>query len=78
MTALKRIKAIVKREFLAYFNSALAYVFMAAFLVMGAVFTFKFSSWFELNQANLRSFFACHPYLYLFFVPAVGMRVWAE
>ncbi len=73
-----RIKAIVKREFSAYFNSSLAYVFLTIFLVLGALFTFNFANWFEADEASLRVFFSIHPYLYLFFIPALGMRVWAE
>ena len=46
----KCIKAIVKREFLAYFNSALAYVFLTIFLVMGALLTFNFADWFSVGS----------------------------
>ena len=78
MNSLRKIKAIAKREFLSYFNSALAYVFLCSFLIIGALFNFKFADWFTANEASLRSFFNFHPYLYLFFIPALGMRVWAE
>lgn len=78
MIGFTRVRAIAKREFFAYFNSALAYVFLSIFLVLGAIFTFNFANWFEADEANLRIFFSVHPYLYLFFVPAIGMRVWAE
>lgn len=78
MTDITRIKAITKREFLSYFNSALAYVFLSVFLILGALFTFNFANWFENDEASLRVFFGIHPYLYLFFIPALGMRVWAE
>src|SRR4051812_9555988 len=33
---------------------------------------------FERNDASLISFFLWHPWLYLFLVPAVGMRLWSE
>ncbi|NQZ58346.1 MAG: ABC transporter permease subunit, partial [Lentisphaeraceae bacterium] len=78
MTSLKRIKAIVKREFLAYFNSALAYIFLTSFLVIGVLLTFNVFNWFDLNDASLRTFFLSHPYIYLLFIPALGMRVWSE
>jgi ABC-2 type transport system permease protein len=32
----------------------------------------------DSNQASLRAFFTWHPWLYLFLVPAVGMRLWSE
>ncbi|MCM8535138.1 MAG: Gldg family protein [Lentisphaeraceae bacterium] len=78
MKSLNKIKAIAKREFFAYFNSALAYVFLCAFLISGSIFVFKFADWFTVDEASLRAFFNFHPYLYLFFIPALGMRVWAE
>ena len=78
MNSFSKIKAIAKREFLAYFNSALAYVFLCSFLIIGTLFMFKFADWFTVNEASLRTFFNFHPYLYLFFIPALGMRVWAE
>ena len=33
---------------------------------------------FERGEASLQSFFMWHPWLYLFLVPAVGMRMWSE
>ena len=78
MNSLSRIRAIAKREFFSYFNSALAYVFLSIFLILGALFTFNFANWFDTDEASLRIFFSIHPYLYLFFIPAIGMRVWAE
>ena len=30
------------------------------------------------GQADLQPFFAFHPWLYLFLVPAISMRLWAE
>lgn len=78
MNSFAKVKAITKREFSAYFNSALAYVFLCSFLIIGALFNFKFADWFVANEASLRAFFNFHPYLYLFFIPALGMRVWAE
>jgi ABC-2 type transport system permease protein len=35
-------------------------------------------NFFERGQDNLDSFFMWHPWLYLFLVPCVGMRLWAE
>src|SRR4051812_49904694 len=33
---------------------------------------------FARNQADLTAFLMWHPWLYLFLVPAVGMRLWSE
>ena len=75
---LHSIYAITKREYKSYFSSSLAYVFLMAFLIISMIFTFKIVNWYKLNEASLRVFFDFHPYLYLFFIPAVGMRLWSE
>jgi ABC-2 type transport system permease protein len=75
------IKTIAKRELGAYFSSPLAYVFIVIFLLLCGVFTFSryMGAFFERGEASLlRSFFMWHPWFYLFLVPAVGMRLWAE
>jgi gliding motility-associated transport system permease protein len=69
---------IIRRELAAYFNSPLAYVFIVIFLVLAGGLTFYVGAWLERGQADLRVFFQWHPWLYLFLVPAVGMRLWAE
>jgi ABC-2 type transport system permease protein len=72
------IKAIVKRELGGYFTSPIAYVFLVIFLLLTGFFTFTIGSFFERGEASLVSFFTWHPWLYLFLVPAVGMRLWSE
>ncbi|GHF10736.1 ABC transporter permease [Kordiimonas sediminis] len=72
------IRTIFKREFSSYFATPLAYVFLVIFLVLQGMFTFYLGGFFEREQADLASFFAYHPWLYLFLVPAVAMRLWAE
>ncbi|HLP78703.1 MAG TPA: ABC transporter permease [Candidatus Paceibacterota bacterium] len=79
MNSLANIKTITKRELGAYFSSPLAYVFIIIFLLLCGFFTFMVGGFFELGQASLaRPFFDWHPWFYLFLVPAVGMRLWAE
>ncbi|HEX3945106.1 MAG TPA: ABC transporter permease subunit [Rhizomicrobium sp.] len=70
--------AIFKREFTAYFATPLAYVFIVIFLFTMGAFTFYIGRFYESNIANLNIFFSYHPWLYLFFVPAIAMRLWAE
>lgn len=69
---------VCRRELTAYFTSPLAYVFIVIFLALAGALTFYVGSFFERGQADLRPFFQFHPYLYLFLIPAVGMRLWAE
>lgn len=70
--------SVAKREFAGYFNTPVAYVFIVLFLFVTGVFTFQIGGFFERGQADLRPFFDFHPWLYLFLVPAVAMRLWAE
>src|SRR4029079_2045944 len=79
MNAWANIKTITKRELGAYFSSPLAYIFIVIFLLLCGFFTFMVGGFFERGEASLvRPFFDWHPWFYLFLVPAVGMRLWAE
>lgn len=79
MSAVTNIKTIAKRELGAYFTSPVAYVFIVIFLLLCGFFTFFVGQFFERGQASLSApFFDWHPWFYLFLVPAVGMRLWAE
>lgn len=69
---------IFRRELAAYFATPLAYVFIVIFLGLTGVFTFYLGNFFERNQADLQAFFTFHPFLYLFLVPAIAMRIWSE
>ena len=75
---MKPIITIFKRELSGYFASPVAFVFIVIFLLLSGFFTFMVGSLFERGQANLEPFFTWHPWLYLFLVPAVGMRMWSE
>jgi len=75
---MKAILTIAKRELGGYFVSPVAFVFIVIFLLLAGFFTFMVSGFFERGQANLEPFFVWHPWLYLFLVPAVGMRMWSE
>lgn len=69
---------VFKRELIGYFITPVAYVFIVIFLVLAGVFTFQIGGWYEANQADLRVFFNAHPWLYMFLIPALSMRLWAE
>jgi len=72
------LKAIYKREINSYFKTPIAYVFIVIFIFLNGIFTFKLANFYEANQADLRSFFLWHPWIYLFLVPAISMRFWSE
>ena len=72
------VVAVFKRELASYFATPIAYVFIVIFLVLASVFTFYIGNFYERGQADLGPFFTFHPWLYLFLVPALSMRLWAE
>lgn len=75
---MNNLGVIFKRELASYFATPLAFIFIVIFLVLSAVFTFYLGGFYESGQADLIPFFNFHPWLYLFLVPAVAMRLWAE
>jgi ABC-2 type transport system permease protein len=72
------IKALFRRELRSYFATPVAYVFIVIFLLLMGTFTFYLGGFYERGQADLQPFFSFHPWLYLFLVPAIAMRLWAE
>ena len=72
------VRAVWKRELASYFATPVAYVFIVIFLMLAGAFTFYIGDFYERGQADLMPFFSFHPWLYLFLVPAVSMRIWSE
>lgn len=68
--------SILRKEFRSYFSSPVGFVFLTAFLVLSSWLFFRV--FFLLGQASMRPFFGTMPWLFLFFVPAAAMRMWAE
>ena len=74
----QRVAVVFRREFRSYFQTPLAAVFLVIFLFLAGLFTFNIGGFYERNQADLRPFFQGQPWLDLFLVPALSMRLWAE
>ena len=70
--------AVFRREFVTYFITPLAYVFIVIFLALAGTLTFFLGAFFDRGQADLQPFFSFHPWLYLLLVPAIAMRLWSE
>jgi ABC-2 type transport system permease protein len=71
--------SVFRREFAGYFATPVALVFIVIFLILAGVFTFELGGFYgRYQQADLRPFFDFHPWLYLFLIPALAMRLWAE
>jgi ABC-2 type transport system permease protein len=75
---MRNVALILRREFASYFATPLAYVFILIFLVLANAFTFYVGDFYQRGQADLRPFFMFHPWLYLFLIPALTMKLWAE
>lgn len=72
------LMTVCKREWSAYFATPVAYVFVLIFLMMAAAFTFYLGEFYSRGQADLLPFFNFHPWLYLFFMPAIAMGLWSQ
>lgn len=70
--------AVLRRELRSYFLTPVAYVFIVIFLITANAFAFYLGGLYERGQADLSPFFSFHPWLFLFLVPALSMRLWAE
>jgi ABC-2 type transport system permease protein len=75
---MRQIAPIFKREFLGYFRSPVAYVFLIGFLVISVGLAFFLGGFFKAGIASLESYFTFLPWIFVILVPAIGMRLWAE
>ncbi len=71
-----QFNALVRKELRIYFNSPIAYIFLVVFLAFGSWFFFK--SFFLIGQTTMRNFFGLLPWIFLFLIPALTMRLWSE
>ena len=75
---MRNVGIIMRRELASYFATPIAYVFILIFLILSSVLTFNLGGFYERGQADLTPFFTFHPWLYLFLIPAISMKLWAE
>jgi ABC-2 type transport system permease protein len=75
---MRNVGIIMRRELASYFATPLAYVYILIFLLLANAFTFYLGGFYELGQADLGAFFGFIPFLYLFLIPAIAMKLWAE
>ncbi len=75
---MRNVLYVCRRELGGYFTTPVAYVFIVVFLVVSGALTFFLGNFFQRGQADLQAFFMWHPWMYLFLVPAISMRLWAE
>jgi len=75
---MRAFRAILAREFLGFFRTPLAYVFLAVFNAFAVSLAFFVGGLYESGVASLARFFLYHPWLWAFLAPAAGARLWAE
>ena len=75
---MRNVGIIMRRELASYFATPLAYVFIVIFLLLANWFAFYAGAFYERGQADLESLFGFVPWLYLFLIPALSMKLWAE
>lgn len=76
MDSVRNLLTIFRREISAYFNSAIAYIFIIVFVLLnGGLYITQF---FLFSRAEMRPFFSTLPLLLAVFIPAVTMRLWAD
>src|ERR1041385_5841793 len=68
--------SVFRRELGAYFNTPIGYVFIAAFLVLSLYLYVK--DLFVNASADMRFYFEMLSFIFIFFIPAISMRLWAE
>ena len=73
---MNKFTALVTKEMRIYFNSPIAYIFLVTFLSFSSWFFFR--TFFLLEQAEVRGLFGILPWVFLFLIPALTMRIWAE
>ncbi len=73
---MKNVLVVARREFRSAFDLPIAYVFIAAFLILAALGGLL--GFFDRGVADLRDYFAAIRYAFVLFAPAVSMRLWAE
>ncbi|MBI9016820.1 MAG: ABC transporter permease subunit [Phycisphaerae bacterium] len=69
---------IFKRELKGYFATPVAYVFLVIFLFFAGYLPFEKEDFFNVGQADMQAFFKWLPILFIFMVPGISMRLWAE
>jgi ABC-2 type transport system permease protein len=79
---MKNVFLIWKKEFLGYFKSPIAYIFIVVFLLFSGLLFFLYKveglDFFVRNYAEIRPLFMLMPYMFIALVPPLTMRLWSE
>ncbi len=78
---MKNIKSILKKETTTYFNTPIGYIFASFFLLLISFLFFYGlggNSFWDLKVSSMEQYFLWIPILFIIFIPAITMRLWAE
>lgn len=75
---MNHVVSIFKKELRSYFSSPIGFVFIIFYLLVSNAFFFFVQDFFRQGQVTMRGYFSAMPWVFLFFVPAITMRLWAE
>ena len=73
-----RITALTKKELFSWFNSPALYGITVFFLLFVSIWFYYLQQFFAMDTATLRPFFSAFPFVFIFVVPVLTMRAWAE
>jgi len=75
------LKAILKKELNSFFSTPIGYLVIAVFLLINGLFLWIFDGNFNILNAgfaDLNSFFYLAPWIFVFLIPAITMRTFAD
>jgi ABC-2 type transport system permease protein len=75
------LKTILKKEFNSFFASPIAYLVIGVFLLVNGLFLFIFKDDFNILNAgfaDLNPFFYLAPWVFIFLIPAITMKSFAD
>ncbi|MBA4850035.1 gliding motility-associated ABC transporter permease subunit GldF [Emticicia sp. BO119] len=70
---------IFRKELNSFLNSLVAYIVIGVFLVLAGLFTWVFEgNVLDYGYADLNIFFQLAPYIFIFLIPSITMRLFSE
>lgn len=73
---MRNIFTIAKRELGAYFNSAIAYIYLIVFIAINN--SLFMTRYFLIGKADMKLYFDSLPLILFIFIPVITMRLWSE
>lgn len=78
MIRMSYLMALIRKEFFSYFYTPIGYIFLAIFLLLMNFLFFVIAKFWDLGFSTIDDYFRMLRFAYIFFIPAITMRLWAE